>query len=120
MPNTTVPVRKRAGQRRHRVRLQQGVAVTDELGGRTQTWPEFGQDWAAIDVIPFVVSEIEATRLYQVTTKYRQDVIDKFNAGTTLRLVSDAQGVTLKVLTIINAEERNIELVMHCGQVFDA
>jgi head-tail adaptor len=114
-PPGTTPVRKRAGQLRHRITLQQGVQVPDELGGHTQTWPEFGDDWGAIDVQPFVVSETEATVLYQVALRYRADVVEKFNAGTVLRVVSG--DYTLKVLTIVNAELRNRELVLHCGRV---
>jgi head-tail adaptor len=117
MPNNAIPLRKRSGQYRHRVALQEGVPVTDELGGRTQTWAEFGRDQVAIDPMPFVVSEVEATRTYQVSMRYRSDLVEKFEGGTTVRVVSSGQGMTLKVLTIINAEERNRDLVLHCGRV---
>lgn len=116
MPNNAIPLRKRAGQLRHRVELQEGVATEDETGGKTETsWPTFGYDQAAIDGAPFVVSETQATVLYQVSLRYRADVVQKFDAGTQLRIVGN--GKTLKVLALVNAEERNRDLVLHCGRV---
>jgi head-tail adaptor len=110
----TVGIRKRPGQRRHRVELQEGVFTFDETHGRTQTWPPFGNDWAAVDVLPDVQTETEATVFYQVALKYRADVPSKFNAGTSLRIAT--AGLTLKVLAVVNAELRNIELVLHCAR----
>lgn len=105
---------KRAGQRQHRVVLQEGVPVIDALGGRSQTWPSFAEDWAAIDSLPLVVSETEATILFQVTLKYRADVAEKHAAGTQLRVVGG--GVTLKLLDLINPEQMNVALVLHCAR----
>lgn len=117
MPNNAIPLRKRAGQLRHRVELQEGVTVTDETGGGTESWPTFGYDQAAIDGMPFVVSETQATVLYQVALRYRRDLVDKYDAGTQVRVVGN--GKTLKVLAVLNAEERNRDLVLHCGRVND-
>lgn len=115
MPNQGIPLRKRAGQLRHRVELQEGVQVRDETRGVTETWPRFGYDQAAIDSLPFVVSETQATVLFQVSMRYRSDLIAKFDGGTQIRVVGN--GKTLKVLAIVNAEERNRDLVLHCGRV---
>jgi head-tail adaptor len=117
MPNNAIPLRKRAGQLRHRIKLQAAVEVEDETGGKTETWPTFAFEQAAIDGAPFVVSETQATVLYQVSLRYRADVIEKFDAGTQLRVVGN--GKTLKVLALVNAEERNRDLVLHCGRVND-
>jgi head-tail adaptor len=112
VPTTT---RKRAGQLRHRVLLQEGVTVTDDTGGGSETWATFGQDQAAIEGTPFVVSETQAAVLYAVTLRYRRDVVTKFDAGRQLRVVGN--GKTLKVLAIVNTEERNRDLLLHCGRV---
>jgi head-tail adaptor len=115
MANNAIAIRKRPGQLRHRIELQEGVTVTDETGGGSETWPAFGNDWAAMDPMPFVVSETQATVLFQVTIRYRSDLVSKYEAGKQLRVVGN--GKTLKVLAIVNAEERNRDLVMHCGRV---
>jgi head-tail adaptor len=113
MPGIAIPLR--AGQLRHAVELQEGVPVEDETGGASETWPAFGTGHAAIDEQPFVVNETEATVLYQVSMRYRSDVVERFDAGTQLRVVGN--GKTLKVLAIVNPQERNRDLVLHCGRV---
>ncbi len=110
-----IPLRKRAGQLRHRVELQEGVTVPDETGGGSETWPAFGVDQAAIDAMPFVVSETQATVLFQVSLRYRRDLVSRYDAGTQIRVVGN--GKTLKVLALVNSEERNRDLVLHCGRV---
>jgi head-tail adaptor len=110
-----IPTRKGAGQRRHFVSLQKGVSTTDAMGGRTQSWDTYARIWAAIDEQPLVVSEVQATVLYQVTMPFRQDTYDLYIAGTQLQVVTATK--TLKVLEVINAEERNRDLVLHCARV---
>lgn len=113
MPNVT-PVRKGAGQLRHRLALQQDVPVVDALGGRTQTWDTYGNEWAAVDEMPLVVSETQSSVLFQVTMRYRADILEKHLAGTQLRVVTPTR--TLKVLEIVNPEHRNRDLVLSCAQ----
>ena len=111
----STPIRKRAGQRKHHITLQEGTTVEDTLGGESTTqWSAFGQDAAAIDEIPFIVSESEAAILYNVTIKYRSDVVSKFADQIAIRVVSAAQ--TMKVLQLENPEQRNIELILHCAK----
>jgi head-tail adaptor len=98
-----IPTRKGAGQRRHFVSLQKGVSTTDAMGGRTQSWDTYARIWAAID------------ELYRVTMPFRQDTYDLYLAGTQLQVVTATK--TLKVLEVINAEERNRDLVLHCARV---
>jgi len=110
-----VPVRKGAGQRRRKVQLQRGVAVVDAIGGRSQTWPSFGTEWAAVEPIPFVVSEVQATVMYTVTMRYRADVVENDLAGMQQRVVDEDAGITLKILTVVNPELRNRDLVLSCA-----
>lgn len=112
-----VPLRRGAGQRRQRVDLQKGVPVTDETGGASETWPVFGQDWAAIEPVPFVVDETKAAVLFTVAIRYRQDLVDLDDIGTQIRVVG--AGKTLKMLALVNPEERNRDLILHCGRVTD-
>jgi head-tail adaptor len=105
--------RKGAGERRHQLALQQGVAVTDALGGRSQAWVTYGTVRAAVESVPFVVSELQATVQFTVTMRYRADVVTKYRAGTQQRLVGAGQ--TLKVLAVVNQAQRNRDLVLHCA-----
>ena len=112
----SIPLRKAPGQLRQRITLQEAVSTTDVLGGRSETWQEFGQDWAAIDPMPFIVSEVQATVLFQVSMRYRADVVEKNLAGTQIRVVEQKNDRVLKVLAVINPEERQRDLVLTCGR----
>ena len=101
--------RKGAGQRRHQAQLQAPIEGTDALRGRVQTWPTYATVWAAVDAKPFVVSEEQATVMYDVTIPYRADVEVQH------RVV--VRGLTLKVLALEQPELRARDLVLHCAQV---
>lgn len=107
------PPRKSAGARRHRVALQQGVSTLDALRGRTQTWTTYATVWAAIDEMPAVVSETQATVLYQVTLLFRADTFAKYLAGTQQQVLTTQKA--LKVIEVVNPDERNLDLVLYCA-----
>jgi head-tail adaptor len=115
MAGSVIPIRKGAGQRRQRIALQQGTAVIDALGGRTETWSTYGHDWAGMDDLLLKFDDTQASVGFQVTLPYRQDVETKQLAGTQQRVVTDDR--TLKVLAVINPEHRNRELVLQCALV---
>jgi head-tail adaptor len=111
-----VALRKGAGQRSRRVKLQKGVAVVDELGGRSQTWPQFGTDWAAVAPLADVLSEVQATVIYNVTMRYRADVMDNYLAGLQQRVVDEDAGITLKVLAVVDSDLRHRDMVLNCAK----
>ncbi len=110
-----VPIRKRPGQLRTRVELQEGVTITDETGGGSETWPAFGNDWVAIDSFILGSTETEAVVQYIVSMRYRSDLVTKFFNGTQIRLATGDK--TLKVLAMMNPEERNRDLQLTCGRL---
>jgi len=109
------PIRTRAGQRRHRVTLQSSETTKDVLGGlQSGDYTPFGTDQAAIAEIPFIVNGSEHGMLYDVTIRYRADVVTEFRVNKKrVRVVAADQ--TYDVLEIENPEHRNIELIMHCA-----
>lgn len=110
-----VPVRKGAGQLRHRVALQEGIAITDAIGGRTQSWSTYGHDQVAMEPVPLVVSDTQASVIYTVTLRYRSDLDEKQKAGTQQRVVGG--GRTLKVLAVVDPEQRHRDLILQCAVV---
>lgn len=104
-----------AGERHAHVTLQYATLTTDAMGGRSDpTWTEFGTWWAKVTVVPFIVSDTEATLLYDLEGPYRADLVDRFNAGTSIRAV--VNGDTLKVFQVENPQLRNRTLIAHCGK----
>lgn len=115
MPNQGLPVRKRAGQRRERVTLWSSTAAVDTLLSQTPgDFTQFGSDWAAMDEILWVKDASEHGKTYEVTIKYRSDIVTEFETSKKRVQVRGA-GVTLNLLEIENPERRNRDLVLHCG-----
>jgi hypothetical protein len=111
----SVPVRKRAGQRRTPVTLWSASSTRDVIGGQPSgVFAQFGTDQAAIDEVPFIMNATEHGVLYKVTVKYRRDIVTEFETSKK-RVQIRGGGKTLNLLEIENAERRNIELILHCA-----
>lgn len=110
-----VPIRKRANQRRHRITIRSSITTVDSIGGLPEgNYVQFGQDWAALDEIPFVQNSTEHGMLYKWTIKYRRDVLEEFeNSNKRVQVLDTVRAYN--VLEVENPEGRNIELIMHCA-----
>ena len=115
MAGVVTPLRKGAGARRSRVAIQEGGWVLDALGGRTETWSTYGHDWAGIDETLLKFDDTQASVGYVLTLPYRADIETKQLAGTQQRIVVGDR--TLKVLAVMNPEQRNRDLVLQCALV---
>lgn len=103
------PVRKGAGQRRHRVSLQAATTSTDALGGTIQTWATYATAWAAVEPQPFVTGSQNAEVITLITVPYHASVVAE------QRVVHGA--TTYKVLAVIDPELRHQRLILHCAEV---
>ena len=104
-----------SGQRRVKIELRSSTTTVDVLGGLPQgNYSAFGNDWAELSEIPFIVSSTEHGMLYQFVIRYRADIISEFE--TQKKRVRVVDGVReYQVLEIENPEQRNIELKLHCA-----
>jgi SPP1 family predicted phage head-tail adaptor len=103
---------KATGDRVKRIALLKPTVVVDGMGGETRTWSEYGKAWAAVTEQPFVVNETQATVLRIVEIPYRNDVADGH------RVTSGSH--TWSVLAVVNPEQRNRALQLHCGTAVSA
>ena len=112
------PVRKRAGQRRHTVTLSSSETTTDDLLSQLPgEYEDFGRDQVAIEEIPFIVDGSEHGMLYNITLKWRADIVSEFlTLKKRVRITKDSDSFAFDLLEIENPEQRNIELVLHCAQ----
>jgi head-tail adaptor len=115
VPGSIVPLRKGAGARRCRIALQHGTAVLDAMGGRTQSWSTYGHSWAGLDETLLKFDDTQASVGFTVTLPYRADVEEKQLAGVQQRVVFGDR--TMKVLAVMNPEQRNRDLVLQCALV---
>ena len=115
MPGVAAPIRKRAGQRRILITFYESDQTKDTMGGQPAgEFTSFGTDYAAIDEIPFIVNATEHGMLYNVTVRYRADVVTVFETEDK-RVQIVGGGKTLNLLEIENPERRNVELILHCA-----
>jgi hypothetical protein len=104
-----------AGERQVLATLQFATITTDAMGGRSDpAWTTFAEWRVKAVEVPFVVSDTEATILYELEGPYRRDLWDYYNGGTSLRII--ANGLTLKVIQLENPLMRNRTLLAHCGK----
>lgn len=97
-----------SGDRSKRVTLSSATTVTDGLGGRTETWSDYGKAWGSVTAQADIKSESESTVLYVIEIPYRSDVTKGHRASV--------GGKTLKVLEVVNPEMRNKAVQLHCGE----
>ena len=104
------------GERRKKARILYGVLNTDPMGGRSDpTWKPVLDSWfVQVTVVPFVVSETEATLLYDLEGLYVKDLLDRFNHGQSLRAIVD--DLTLKIFSVEDPQLKHKTLVAHCGK----
>jgi len=107
-----------AGERKTPCTLQYATPVTDAMGGRGEpTWTTFGRWFAKVLVIPVIPNETEAVLLYAAEGPYRTDLIDRFNSGVGIRLVTTT--LTLKVFQVEDPLMARRTLVAHCANAMN-
>jgi SPP1 family predicted phage head-tail adaptor len=100
------PIRKGAGQLRHQVEIQYAVVVTDDMGGRSQTWETLATVAGSVEPQVGIVGSMKAEVITLITIRYI--------AGVEAEQRAIANGVTYSILAVINPEQRNRELILHC------
>lgn len=107
-----------SGERQVKCSIQEARPTTDTLGGRGEpTWTTFGEWWAKVTVVPIVPNETDAVLIYEVEGPFRKDLLQRFNTGIGVRLVTTNLEVnlTLKVFQVENPLLKNRTLVCHCA-----
>lgn len=110
-----IAARKGAGQQRTRMGLLSSSTVKDTIGGQTAgEFTAFGNGWAAVEEVPFIVNASEHGVLYKLTTTYRGDIVNEFET-LKRRVRITIPGKALTLLEIENPDRRNRQLVLHCA-----
>lgn len=105
----------RAGNLRHRVRIEQPVDVRDTGGG-------FSRTWELLDVVPASIESEDSGEPLDadaLTSTQRHLVSMRYRTGITpsMRVVHDSR--TFKILSVVNVDQRNRELVLSCVEKVD-
>lgn len=103
----------RAGKLRHRVEIHRPTETRDVIGGVTRTFAKINTRWAA--VMPTAGRELTHAGVIRadVTHEVRMRHFDDLDR--TDRLVHD--GRTLQIESILNPDERRVEMVCLCKEI---
>jgi SPP1 family predicted phage head-tail adaptor len=101
-----------AGQIRHRVTIQERTTTTDQAGQPLETWTEVLAAWAAIEP----VGGREYLESRSIQTDVSHQVRMRYQAGVTadMRVLYGAR--TLRIVAVINRDERNREMLLMCEE----
>ena len=103
----------RAGKLRHKVTIKSREASQDEYGEVTYTWSTAARAWANIEPLAgrelLHAQQVNAELTHRVTMRYMSgvDPTDRIAFGSR----------TLEVVSVINPDERNKELVLLCKEI---
>lgn len=103
----------RAGRLRHRVRLERRtLGSADVYGERLPTWALLDSVWASIES----VGATETRRAEQQQIEATHAIRIRYYSGLTAkdRVVFNSR--TFEILSVLNVDERNIEMLLVCKE----
>lgn len=102
----------RAGELRHLITIQQRSVSRDEFGAESEAWGTFSQVWAKVQ--PLSGQELEHGQAMHSDTTHKVTIRHLSGVTTEMRIVHDSR--TLEILSVVNRDERNIQLEMLCRE----
>lgn len=101
-----------AGKLRHRVTIQRMTETQNDYGETTQTWSDFAVSDASISPL----SGREAFQAMQMQADVTHKVVTRYVAGVTPRMRLTFGERLFNIESVINSEERNIQLELLCKE----
>lgn len=105
---------QRTGNYRDVAILKESADTTkDEIKGYIVAFVQFGTWRVSVKDLPFVKSEQDANVLHVLEGNWRQDLWDRFYAGTKLQII--ARNQKLKILELVRPNGKDNVLQAHCA-----
>lgn len=101
------------GRLRHRVTLQQQSSTQDGYGEQVNSWSDLKTVWASVE--PLKGRELYAAQ--QVKTEITTRIKMRYRAGVVSKMRVVYGSKTYDILSVIDAEERHIELHLMCMEL---
>ena len=104
----------RVGRLRHRIEIQKNSPTRDSYGEKSDNWQteSGGTRWAAVE--PLSGRELE--RAQQLNAEATVQVSMRYYDGLTTEHRILHKTRTLEILSIVNRDDRNIELLLLCKE----
>ena len=106
----------RPGRLRHRVVIQRATDAIDQYGDQTKTWASLATVWAAVE--PLNGREFFAAAQTQSQVSTRITIRPLIDQTITPKDRVKFGSRYFDIQTVINVEERNIELQLLCAERF--
>lgn len=104
------------GKLRHRITLQEYIATRDSFGAEVEAWVDIGTVWASIEPLSgrefFAAQQVNAEVSTKITLRYRTGIKPE------MRVLF--AGRVFEIVSVINLEEKNIQLVLMCEEVLSS
>lgn len=103
----------RAGKLRHQITIEQVTETQSTTGMTAETWSEFATVWAAVEPLRgrefFASKQIQAEISTRIRIRYLAGITPKMRVlfGTRVYLID----------SVIDAEERHIEMQLMCREI---
>lgn len=101
-----------AGKLRHRVTIEQRTQTFDANGSPTDTWTAFATVWASVE--PLSGRELLNAEQIQPVVSHRVRLRYLSGVQPEMRVLHDSRALNIE--SVINKEERNIELELLCSE----
>lgn len=96
----------------HSVAIEKKVTQRDTYGAEIVTWVEVARAWASVEPLSgreyFQAQQMQASVDYRITMNYQPGIVP------TMRVKWNDRGFNIR--SVINTEERNIELILMCQE----
>ncbi len=100
------------GKLRHKITIQEYIATRDSFGAEVQTWTDKASAFASITPVSgkeyFATQQWNAEVTTKITMRYLQGITPKMRVLFGSRI--------FEILSVLNFEERNIELNLMCKE----
>lgn len=104
------------GRLRHRITIQKYTATRDSFGADVEDWTDIANVWASITPVSgkeyYAAQQINAEITTKITIRYIKDINPKMRVVFKDRM--------FEILSVINSEERNIELNLMCKECLES
>ena len=100
------------GKLQRRITIQEYVTARDSFGAEVPTWVDVATVWASVTPVSgkeyFASAQVNAEATTKITMRYLAGITPK------MRVVFEAR--TFEIISLLNFEERNIELNLMCKE----
>jgi SPP1 family predicted phage head-tail adaptor len=100
------------GKLRQRVTIQEYAATRDSFGAEVPAWADVATVWASVTPVSgkeyFASAQVNAEVSTKITMRYLAGITPK------IRVVFEAR--TFEIISVLNFEERDIELNLMCKE----